>query len=67
MTMTGREADGTLWVSQDEICGHILLIPANEEEVYEWDYERGRRFATEDEAMTWHDANCPNPGKREAR
>ncbi len=44
---------------QDEMCGHILLIPANEDDVYEWDYARDKRFASEDEASAWHAANCP--------
>jgi hypothetical protein len=44
---------------QDEMCGHILLIPANEEDVYEWDYMRNKRFASEEEAIAWHDLNCP--------
>ncbi len=58
MALDGREADGTLWVSQDECCGHILLIPAGEEDVYEWDSARGRRFSSEEEANQWHDAHC---------
>ncbi len=59
VALDGREPDGTLWISQDESCGHILLIPANEEAVYVWDYDRGHRFLAEDEALTWHEANCP--------
>jgi hypothetical protein len=59
MALSEREPDGTLWIMQDESCGHILLIPANEEDVYEWDYHRGKRFASEEDATAWHDANCP--------
>ena len=59
MALSEREPDGTLWIMQDEICGHILLIPANEDDVYEWDYARGQRFASEEDAVAWHDANCP--------
>jgi hypothetical protein len=59
MTMDGREPDGTYQVMQDESCGHILLIPAGEDDVYEWEFARGVRFGSEDEAIAWHDANCP--------
>jgi hypothetical protein len=59
MALSEREPDGTLWIMQDESCGHILLIPANEDDVYEWDYARGERFASEEDAAAWHDANCP--------
>ena len=58
MTLDGREPDGTLLISQDECCGHTLLIPAREEDVYEWTFARGRRFNSEDEALAWHDAEC---------
>ena len=59
MAIDGREPDGTLWISQDEICRDILLIPANEENVYERDYNRGERFYSEDEALAWHETHCP--------
>jgi hypothetical protein len=59
MALSEREPDGTLWLMQDEMCGHILLIPSNEEDVYEWDYSRDKRFASEEEAIAWHDVNCP--------
>ncbi len=59
MSLSEPEPDGTLQLSQDEMCGHILLIPANEDDVYEWDYARGTRFSSEEEALAWHDANCP--------
>jgi hypothetical protein len=59
MAYSEREPDGTLQLMQDEMCGHILLIPANEDDVYKWDYERSQRFASEDEAIAWHDENCP--------
>jgi hypothetical protein len=33
--------------------------PANEDDVYEWHYARDKRFTSEQEAVAWHDANCP--------
>ncbi len=59
MALSEREPDGTFWLMQDEMCGHILLIPANTEDVYEWDYSRDKRFTSEEEAVAWHNANCP--------
>ena len=66
MAIDGREPDGTLWISQDEICSHILLIPAGEEDVYEWDYNPGQRFSSEDEALAWHETHCPILAKKRA-
>lgn len=62
MALSEREPDGTLQISQDELCGHILLIPAGEEDVYEWDSARGRRFGSEEDALAWHEAECPERG-----
>ncbi|MBA3916383.1 MAG: hypothetical protein H0X25_21565 [Acidobacteriales bacterium] len=59
MATSEREPDGTLWILQDESCGHLLYIPAGETNIYVWDYESGQRFGSQDEAVTWHDANCP--------
>ena len=59
MAITGREPDETLWPIQDESYGHILLIPAKEEAVYEWDYKRDKRFTSEEDAIAWHDTDCP--------
>ncbi len=42
----------------------MLLIPAGADDEYEWDYLPGRRFPSEDEALTWHAANCPLLMKR---
>ncbi len=67
MATTDREADGTLDIMQDEICGHLLYIPAGEDNVYEWDFAKGERFASEEEAVAWHDAECPHPVKRAMR
>ncbi len=58
MAASELEPDGTLLIMQDEMCGHILLIPANEDDVYEWDYARHQRFTSEEEAVAWHQANC---------
>lgn len=59
MALDGREPDGTLWILQDESCGHLLYIPAGEEDVYVWDLDPSRRFASEDDATAWHQGNCP--------
>jgi hypothetical protein len=67
MALSEREPDGTLWLLQDETCGHILLIPANEDDVYEWDYAQDNRFASEEEALAWHNANCPKLHERKRR
>ena len=64
MATTDREPDGTLQILQDEICGHLLYIPAGEEDVYQWDYTNGERFPSEEEAVAWHDEHCPYPRKR---
>lgn len=58
MTITGREPDGTLWISQDENCSHILLIPAGVDDEFQWDYLPSKRFPSEEEAFAWHEANC---------
>lgn len=67
MAINEREPDGTLQVSQDEICGHMLFIPAGEEDVYAWDYVPEHRFPSEEDAIAWHDAHCPYPKKRAMR
>ncbi len=59
MALSEREPDGTLQLSQDELCGHMLLIPAGEDDVYEWDSAPGRRFGSEEEALAWHETECP--------
>lgn len=33
---------------------HMLLIPASEDEVHEWDYARDKRFISEEKAVA-----CP--------
>ena len=60
MTIDGREPDGTLWLLQDESCGHILLIPAGEEDVYAWDFADEKRFESEESALAWHAERCPS-------
>ena len=51
MVLSGRETDGTLWVMQNETRGHILLIPAGEDDIYEWDYREMSAFTSEEEAI----------------
>lgn len=46
-------------LQQDEFCSHTLYTTADpKEDIYYWDNEPERVFASQEGAEQWHEANC---------